>query len=124
MKRFLDLASFSRGQILDLLELAQSLQDKPQPQSLAGKVLGLVFFNPSLRTLASFQSGMARLGGSCFVINPGIEAPDGAIHVIGELGDGTNAQPIAVPATNVYPIPGDLSFEEAAAVPVAAITAL
>src|ERR1700687_5387100 len=71
MKRFLDLADFSREQILDLLTLAQSLQDKPQPQALAGKILGLVFFNPSLRTLASFQAGMARLGGSSFVITPG-----------------------------------------------------
>jgi N-acetylornithine carbamoyltransferase len=72
MKRFIDLADLDRGQILELLELAQSLQDKPQPQALAGKVLGLVFFNPSLRTLASFQAGMARLGGSSFVINPGL----------------------------------------------------
>jgi len=71
MKRFIDLADFSRDQVLDLLELAQALQDSPQPQALAGKVLGLVFFNPSLRTLASFQSGMARLGGSSFVITPG-----------------------------------------------------
>ena len=71
MKRFLDLADFSREEILDLLALAQSLQDKPQPQALAGKILGLVFFNPSLRTLASFQAGMARLGGSSFVITPG-----------------------------------------------------
>ena len=71
MKRFLDLADFSREQVLDLLALAQALQDKPQPRALAGKVLGLVFFNPSLRTLASFQSGMARLGGSSFVITPG-----------------------------------------------------
>jgi N-acetylornithine carbamoyltransferase len=71
MKRFLDLADFKREQILDLLALAQSLQDKPQPRALAGKILGLVFFNPSLRTLASFQAGMARLGGSSFVITPG-----------------------------------------------------
>src|ERR1700675_3360030 len=71
MKRFLDLADFSREQVLDLLALAQALQDKPQPRALAGKVLGLVFFNPSLRTLASFQSGMARLGGSSIVITPG-----------------------------------------------------
>jgi N-acetylornithine carbamoyltransferase len=71
MKRFLDLANFKREQILDLLALAQSLQDKPQPRALAGKILGLVFFNPSLRTLASFQAGMARLGGSSFVITPG-----------------------------------------------------
>jgi N-acetylornithine carbamoyltransferase len=71
MKRFVDLANFSREQILDLLALAQALQDKPEPQALASKVLGLVFFNPSLRTLASFQAGMARLGGSSFVIMPG-----------------------------------------------------
>ncbi len=71
MKRFLDLADFSRDEIKDLLNLAQALQDKPDTRALAGKVLGLVFFNPSLRTLASFQAGMARLGGSSFVITPG-----------------------------------------------------
>ena len=71
MKRFLDLADFSREQVMDLLSLAQSLQERPDPRALAGKVLGMVFMNPSLRTLASFQSGMARLGGSSFVIVPG-----------------------------------------------------
>jgi N-acetylornithine carbamoyltransferase len=71
VKRFLKLSDFSREQVLDLLALAQSLQDKPQPRALAGKILGLVFFNPSLRTLASFQAGMARLGGDSFVITPG-----------------------------------------------------
>ena len=71
MKRFLDLADFNREEILDLLALAQSLQDHPQPHALAGKILGLVFMNPSLRTLASFQAGMARLGGNSFVIVPG-----------------------------------------------------
>jgi N-acetylornithine carbamoyltransferase len=71
MNRFMDLADFSREQILDLLALAQSLKDHPQPRALAGRILGLVFFNSSLRTLASFQAGMARLGGSSFVITPG-----------------------------------------------------
>ena len=71
MRRFIDLADFSREQVLDLLALAQALQDKPEPRALAAKVLGLVFLNPSLRTLASFQAGMARLGGSSFVIMPG-----------------------------------------------------
>src|SRR6185437_9132480 len=61
--------------------------------------------------------------GQRVVINPGVEAPSGAIHVIGEHGDGTNAQLIAVSATNVYPIPGDLSFEEAAAFPLVFETA-
>jgi N-acetylornithine carbamoyltransferase len=71
VRRFLNLADFSRDQVLDLLGLAQRLQDIPEPRALAGKVLGLLFMNPSLRTLASFQAGMARLGGSSFVITAG-----------------------------------------------------
>ncbi|MBX5475105.1 MAG: zinc-binding dehydrogenase [Thermoleophilia bacterium] len=61
--------------------------------------------------------------GQPVVINPGIEAPDGTIHVIGEHGDGTNAELIAVPSTNVHPIPDGLSFEEAAAFPLVFETA-
>ena len=57
------------------------------------------------------------------VINPGIEVGDGTIHVIGEHGDGTNAELIAVPATNVHPIPDGLSFAEAAAFPLVFETA-
>jgi NADPH2:quinone reductase len=61
--------------------------------------------------------------GDRVVLNPGLEAADGTIHVIGEHGDGTNAELIAVRAGNVYPIPGDLSFEEAAAFPLVFETA-
>jgi N-acetylornithine carbamoyltransferase len=71
LKRFLDLADFSREQIAELLQLAHRLEKKPEPQALVGKVLGLLFMNPSLRTLASMQAGMSRLGGSSFVITPG-----------------------------------------------------
>jgi N-acetylornithine carbamoyltransferase len=71
MKRFLDLADFARDEIQALLALAERLQAHPEPHALAGKILGLIFFNPSLRTLASFQAAMARLGGNSFVISPG-----------------------------------------------------
>lgn len=71
MKRFLDLADLPREEVVALLELSQRLQEHPEPQALAGKILGLLFFNPSLRTLASMQAGMARLGGNSFVITPG-----------------------------------------------------
>lgn len=71
MKRFVDLAELTRAQLQELLALARRLESRPEPQALAGKVLGLLFMNPSLRTLASFQSGMARLGGSSVVITPG-----------------------------------------------------
>ena len=43
--------------------------------------------------------------------------------MVGEHGDGTNAELIAVPAANVYPIPDGLSFEEAAAFPLVFETA-
>jgi N-acetylornithine carbamoyltransferase len=84
MQRFLDLAQFTRDEVVDLLALAQRLQDHPEPQVLAGKILGLLFLNPSLRTLASFQAGMQRLGGTSFVITPGtgtwnVETRDGAV---------------------------------------------
>lgn len=71
MKRFLSLADLERDEVLDLLALAGRLERRPDPGALAGKLLALLFFNPSLRTLASFQAGMARLGGSSFVISPG-----------------------------------------------------
>jgi NADPH:quinone reductase-like Zn-dependent oxidoreductase len=61
--------------------------------------------------------------GERVVLNPGIEVGGGRIHVIGEHGDGTNAELIAVPATNVHPIPESLSFEEAAAFPLVFETA-
>ena len=54
MKRFLDLADFERDEVLALLELTRRLEKYPEPHALAGKILGLVFFNPSLRTRSSF----------------------------------------------------------------------
>jgi N-acetylornithine carbamoyltransferase len=71
MNNFLDLADLQREQVVELLELAERLAQKPEPHALAGKILGLLFFNPSLRTLASMQAAMARLGGNSFVISAG-----------------------------------------------------
>ena len=71
MKRLLSLGELRPAAVAELVALARRLEQRPQPRALAGKVLGLLFFNPSLRTLASFQAGMSRLGGSSFVISPG-----------------------------------------------------
>ena len=71
MKRLLSLAELRPAAVAELVALARRLEQRPLPRALAGKVLGLLFFNPSLRTLASFQAGMSRLGGSSFVISPG-----------------------------------------------------
>ena len=84
MNGFLDLADLAPGEVSDLLDLARRLERHPEPEALKGKILALLFFNPSLRTLASFQAGMARLGGSSFVISPGqgtwiLETRDGVV---------------------------------------------
>ncbi|MBM5812095.1 MAG: N-acetylornithine carbamoyltransferase [Gammaproteobacteria bacterium] len=71
MRDFLDLGALPRAEVLELLALARRLQERPEPAALAGRILGLLFFNPSLRTLASMQAAMARLGGQSFVITPG-----------------------------------------------------
>jgi N-acetylornithine carbamoyltransferase len=87
----MDLADHSREDIEDLLALADRLQKHPEPKALDGKILGLVFLNPSLRTLASFQAGMARLGGSSFVITPG-QGTWGLETRMGVRMDGTAAE--------------------------------
>jgi len=103
MKAFNDLADFSNDEIAALLELASRLDSHPEPQALRGKVLSLLFLSPSLRTLASFQAAMTRLGGGSFVISP-----DMSIHGLetrpGIVMDGAAAEHIreAVPVIASY----------------------
>jgi N-acetylornithine carbamoyltransferase len=86
-----------------LLELANRLDAHPEPHALQGKVLSLLFLSPSLRTLASFQAAMIRLGGGSFVISP-----DMSIHGLetrpGIVMDGAAAEHIreAVPVIASY----------------------
>jgi N-acetylornithine carbamoyltransferase len=103
MKEFHDLADFSTEEIKALLALARRLQTHPEPRALDGKVLALLFLSPSLRTLASFQAAMVRLGGGAFVISP-----DMSIHGLetrpGIVMDGVAAEHIreAVPVIASY----------------------
>jgi N-acetylornithine carbamoyltransferase len=84
MKAFNDLADFSNEEIETLIALANRLDSHPEPEALKGKVLSLLFLSPSLRTLASFQAAMVRLGGGSFVISPemsihGLESRPGIV---------------------------------------------
>lgn len=103
MKAFNDLADFSDDELRDLLALANRLDERPEPDALKGKVLSLLFLSPSLRTLASFQAAMTRLGGGSFVISP-----DMSIHGLetrpGIVMDGAAAEHIreAVPVIASY----------------------
>jgi len=71
---------------------------------------------PKPRILGADGAGVDE-SGRRVVINPGLEHGD-KITVIGEHTDGTHAELIAIPASNVYPIPDGLAFEEAAAFPL------
>jgi zinc-binding alcohol dehydrogenase/oxidoreductase len=71
---------------------------------------------PKPRILGADGAGVDE-SGRRVVINPGIEHGD-RISVIGEHMDGTHAELIAVPEGNVYALPDDISFEEAAAFPL------
>jgi NADPH:quinone reductase-like Zn-dependent oxidoreductase len=95
--------------------IRKGLPSVPKPRILGADGAGVV------EALGDDVSGFEP--GERVVLNPGIEAGGGRIHVIGEHGDGTNAELIAVPATNVHPIPEGLSFEQAAAFPLVFETA-
>ena len=78
---------------------------------------------PKPRILGADGAGVIAGSGDRVVINPGIDHGDGKITVLGEHMDGTHAELIAVPRSQVYPIPDGLSFEEAAAFPLVFETA-
>jgi NADPH:quinone reductase-like Zn-dependent oxidoreductase len=71
---------------------------------------------PKPRILGADGAGIDE-SGRRVVINPGIEHGD-RVTVIGEHMDGTHAELIAVPEANVYPLPDEITFEEAAAFPL------
>ncbi|MEJ5241778.1 MAG: ornithine carbamoyltransferase [Anaerolineales bacterium] len=76
MKRdFLHIADFSSEEIQDLLDLAVRLKKEYQekgenPPLLKGKVLGMIFQKPSLRTRVSFDMAMRHLGGDALYLSP------------------------------------------------------
>ncbi len=84
MRHFLSTLDYTRAELELLLATARRLKAGPHAQTLSGKSIALVFFNPSLRTRTSFELGMHQLGGKAIVLEPGkgawpIEFDEGAI---------------------------------------------
>jgi NADPH:quinone reductase-like Zn-dependent oxidoreductase len=79
--------------------------------------------------VAAGRDAGARLVGQSVVINPSLDwgeddlAQGPKFRILGLPDDGTYAEQIRVPARNVHAKPAALSFEEAAAIPLAALTA-
>lgn len=66
MKHFISIRDLDRDQIDHLIQRAAGIAEHGAgTEPLKGKILGLLFFEPSTRTRMSFESAMLRLGGSC-----------------------------------------------------------
>lgn len=72
-RHIVSVEDISREEILLLLDVARRMQRHdggpgagwgPTPRTLEGRLLGLLFFEPSTRTRLSFESAVLRLGGS------------------------------------------------------------
>ncbi|MSP24470.1 MAG: N-acetylornithine carbamoyltransferase [Myxococcales bacterium] len=71
MRHFLSTLDWSRAELQALLDDARALKGGALGNELAGKTIGLLFFNPSLRTRTSFEIGARQLGGAAVVLEPG-----------------------------------------------------
>jgi N-acetylornithine carbamoyltransferase len=84
-QHFLNTAEWPQEAFRELVERALALKREGfERQLLKGQVVGMVFFNPSLRTKASLAAGVARLGGTAIDLSGGqgtyaFEYEEGAI---------------------------------------------
>ena len=72
-RHVLSMREFSREEIDSVLDLASTLEPYARGKKsdmLSGKVLALLFFEPSTRTRMSFETAMMRLGGGVINLGP------------------------------------------------------
>ena len=93
------------------LWIRKGLPSVPKPRILGADGAGVVV------------SGDGFTSGDRVVINPGHELGNGKISVVGEHSDGTHAELIALPRSQVYALPDSIDFESAAAFPLVFETA-
>ncbi len=74
MQHFLNIADFSADELWQFLYTAKELKEElgkgGNKPILQGKILGMLFQKPSLRTRVSFEVGMLQLGGEAIYISP------------------------------------------------------
>jgi aspartate carbamoyltransferase catalytic subunit len=72
-RHVLTMREFSREEIDSVLDLAEKLEPNARGKEsniLSGKILALLFFEPSTRTRMSFETAMKRLGGATINLGP------------------------------------------------------
>ncbi len=62
-RNLVSITDFNKEEILDILHLASDFEQNPNRNSLTGKVIATLFFEPSTRTRLSFETAVSRLGG-------------------------------------------------------------
>jgi len=96
MRHLLSLFDVTNDELERIFELGRQLKTRVQAgvrePIMQGKVLGLLFEKPSLRTRVSFEAGMAQLGGSSLFLGEDVgwgkrEAPQDFSRVIGQYLD-------------------------------------
>ena len=74
MNDFLAISDLSSGEVQELLDLAIKLKEeyfkKGNPPYFKGRVLGMIFQKPSLRTRVSFDMAMRHMGGDALYLSP------------------------------------------------------
>ena len=58
MKNFITTENWSKNELQDILDYAKDLKINRFQKTLKNKSIGLVFFNPSMRTRTSFEIGI------------------------------------------------------------------
>ena len=103
MKHFVSTTDLTLAELDGLLALASRVKSGEVTDRLEGKTLGMFFFNSSLRTRTSFETGMFQLGGHALNLSVGqglwnLETRDGVAM------DGDKAEHVkeAVPVLSRY----------------------
>jgi len=85
MKHWLSMLDYEPPELAELVQLARRIkQGSIDPTAFRGRILTMVFFNPSLRTRTSFEAAMLRFGGHAICLNVGgdtwkLEYRDGVV---------------------------------------------
>ena len=84
MRHFTHISDLGVPELKNILDRAADWKRVAPGEHLRGKLFGMVFFNPSLRTRASFEAAMLRGGGHAVVLDVGagvwkLEDREGAV---------------------------------------------
>lgn len=74
MRHFLTTRQLSAGDFEHLLSRGEEFREGAESRALAGRHVGLVFFNPSLRTRVSMEVAVSKLGGTPVALSVGGDA--------------------------------------------------